>query len=120
MTTPNLEPGDLLTLQDCADRLTTGYRTVFRLVSDGHLRAHKVGGQWRVHRDDLAAYVFGGSLADSMRRHPAGQGLDAHLDALAERGSVCCGSTERRWVGSETDRPIVETIEHRPGCESAK
>lgn len=62
MTTNNLEPGDLLTLQEVADRLTTGYRTVFRLVSDGHIRAHKVGGQWRVHRDDLADYVFGGAL----------------------------------------------------------
>lgn len=70
MNTQTLEPGDLMTLQDVADRLTTGYRTVFRLISDGHIRAHKVGGQWRVHRDDLTAYVFGGSLAESKSNHP--------------------------------------------------
>ena len=67
---PSLEPGDLLTLQDAADRLTTSYKTVFRLVTDRHLRAFKVGGQWRVHKDDLAAYAFGGSMAESKGRHP--------------------------------------------------
>lgn len=70
MTTPTVEPGDLLTLQDVAERLTTSYKTVFRLVTDGDIPAVKVGGQWRVHRDDLNAYVFGGSRRAAMARHP--------------------------------------------------
>ena len=73
MTTPTLEPGDLLTLSDVAGRLTTSYRTVFRLVTDGAIPAHKVGGQWRIHRDDLAAYVYGGSRREAMERHPRGE-----------------------------------------------
>lgn len=47
----------LLELDDVADTLQVSLATVKRLVKAGKLRAVKVEGATRVHRDDLAQYV---------------------------------------------------------------
>lgn len=49
--------GELLTLEEVADRLAVKERMVRRLVADGRLRPTKVGKHVRVHREDLEQYL---------------------------------------------------------------
>lgn len=49
----------LLTLDEVADRLRVGERTVRRYTADGRLPTVKLGAAVRVHSEDLAAFVEG-------------------------------------------------------------
>ncbi|WP_205473758.1 helix-turn-helix domain-containing protein [Janibacter melonis] len=46
-------------MRDVAERLSLTPKTIFRLIADGRLRAFKVGGQWRIDREDLGTFVYG-------------------------------------------------------------
>ena len=48
---------DLLTLQEVAQILRLCKATVYRMVQDKTLQAHKVGRQWRIARKDLDALL---------------------------------------------------------------
>jgi excisionase family DNA binding protein len=56
-------PGDLLSVRQVLQRLPVGRSTLYKLVAEGQIPAHRVrtagGGRGRllVHRDDLANYV---------------------------------------------------------------
>ncbi len=52
-----------MSLTDAAERLGVHYMTAYRYVRLGHLRAEKVGTEWRILPEDLAAYVADGPLA---------------------------------------------------------
>jgi excisionase family DNA binding protein len=49
--------GDLLTLQETADRLKVHYMTAYRWVRRGELPAFKTGGRLRVRADDVARFL---------------------------------------------------------------
>lgn len=49
--------GQLYNLQEAAERLTVSVPTVRRLISQGKLRAYKVGAQLRIDEEDLTAYL---------------------------------------------------------------
>lgn len=53
----DMDPRLLLTYDDAAEQLSVSARTVRRLTAAGELAAVDVGGQPRIHRDDIAAYV---------------------------------------------------------------
>ena len=48
---------DFLSLKEAAEYLNVKYKTVYRLVRDGRLPAVKIGGVYRIRRQDLEAYV---------------------------------------------------------------
>ena len=68
--------GRLLTLVDVAEVLNTTRSQVYALVRGKHLAAAKIGGrgQWRVSRQDLAAYlqVTYSATSDWIDAHPYG------------------------------------------------
>jgi excisionase family DNA binding protein len=48
---------DVYTVREVATHLRVGKMTVLRLIHDGHLPAYRIGQQFRIRRDDLAAYL---------------------------------------------------------------
>lgn len=54
---PRLGHADLLTVGDVATELRVSRTTVHRLIRRGELRAHALGAQYRVTRDDLDRYL---------------------------------------------------------------
>jgi len=59
--------GELLTVSETARLLRIGEATVRRLARRGELPALRVGGQWRIDRDSLAA-----SAGRASRHHQGG------------------------------------------------
>lgn len=51
------EPEPFLTLREAAGRLRVSDSTIRRMVKGRNLPATRIGGQWRVSRADLAAYI---------------------------------------------------------------
>jgi excisionase family DNA binding protein len=51
---------ELLTLRELANYLRVGMRTAYKLVTEGGVPAVKVGGQWRIPRDELDRQLRGG------------------------------------------------------------
>lgn len=47
----------MLSVAEVAQRLGVSEQTVLRLITAGDLAAHKVGKQYRIAPDDLAAYL---------------------------------------------------------------
>lgn len=50
----------LLTVREVADALRVHQRTAYRLISDGSIRAIKIGSQWRVPEEALFEYIDSG------------------------------------------------------------
>jgi len=46
-----------LSKAETAARLGTSERTVERFIDSGRIRAHKVGGRWKVFENDLDAFL---------------------------------------------------------------
>ena len=53
----NLEPLKFLTLEETAELLHLSRRTLQRMIHRKELPAFKVGGQWRVHPNQLAKWL---------------------------------------------------------------
>lgn len=47
----------LLTIQEVADALRVHYRTAYRLVTAGSIKAIKIGSQWRVSEASLLEFI---------------------------------------------------------------
>jgi len=45
-----------LRIEDVAERLNLSYKTVFRYIQDGKLKATKIG-HWRIAEKDLAEFI---------------------------------------------------------------
>lgn len=57
---------EFLTLAEAAEILRIGERTAYDLARDHRIPAAKVGGQWRIRRADLDAWIDrGGEAAES-------------------------------------------------------
>lgn len=52
---------ELLTIRDCAEYLSVGYRQVWEYINTNELKAHRIGKKekspWRVRRTDLEAFI---------------------------------------------------------------
>jgi excisionase family DNA binding protein len=48
---------NLLTIQDVAEELRLGQRTVYAMASGGELPAFKVRGQWRIRHADFDKWI---------------------------------------------------------------
>ncbi len=86
-----------ITLYEAAEQLGVHYMTVYRYVRTGRLPGRKVGAEWRVEPDDLAAFradaeadagaVVGAAAAEPRRRIDYGRRLVDRLVAGDERGA---------------------------------
>jgi excisionase family DNA binding protein len=75
LSRPHDEVVEIMTLAEIAEYLRLGRRTIYRLVQDGAIPAHKVAGQWRFLRDEIQTWLRtpdrrlrSGSAASSERR----------------------------------------------------
>jgi len=79
-------PGDLITLQEAAERLSVHYMTAYRWVRRGELPAFKTGGRLRIKVEDLEQFLAERAL-DVAMKSGAGAGhtdWDRHVDRLVE------------------------------------
>lgn len=67
---PRLGHADLLTVGDVATELRVSRTTVHRLIRRGELRAHALGAQYRITRDDLTVYLRGARTRPTDRSRP--------------------------------------------------
>jgi excisionase family DNA binding protein len=49
--------GEILTLDEVAEYLKAGKRTVYRLTQNGEIPAFKLGGSWRFRRAELDRWI---------------------------------------------------------------
>lgn len=49
--------GEILTLEEVAEYLKAGKRTVYRLAQKGEIPAFKLGGTWRFRRSELDSWI---------------------------------------------------------------
>lgn len=54
MTNPE---NQILTIEEVAEYLKAGKRTVYRLAAEGKLPAFKLGGSWRFRQSDLDGWI---------------------------------------------------------------
>ena len=79
-------PGDLITLQEAAERLSVHYMTAYRWVRRGELPAFKTGGRLRIRVEDLEQFVAERAVDVAMKsgdddRHTD---WDRHVDRLVD------------------------------------
>lgn len=55
---PRLGHADLLTVGDVATELRVSRTTVHRLIKRGELRAHALGAEYRIVREDLDRFLI--------------------------------------------------------------
>lgn len=55
------ETTPLLSVSEVAERLSISSNRAYLLVTDGDLKASKIGGQWRIKPEDLEAYIAANS-----------------------------------------------------------
>lgn len=54
------KPPTLFTLREVADMLRVHRRTVYRLITEGNIKAIKIGSQWRVTEGSLMHFIHSG------------------------------------------------------------
>jgi excisionase family DNA binding protein len=79
-------PGDLITLQEAAERLSVHYMTAYRWVRRGELPAFKTGGRLRIRVDDLEQFLAERAVDVAMRSQDddGHTDWDRHVDRLAD------------------------------------
>jgi len=58
---------EIMTPREAADYLSVHVRTIYRLVKNGEIPGHKLGGSWRFKKDVLDEWL-------SMRGNPSSNG----------------------------------------------
>jgi MerR family transcriptional regulator, light-induced transcriptional regulator len=79
-------PGDLITLQEAAERLSVHYMTAYRWVRRGELPAFKTGGRLRIRVDDLEQFLAERAVDVAMKSQDddGHTDWDRHVDRLAD------------------------------------
>jgi excisionase family DNA binding protein len=104
-----------ISLRECAEALGVHYMTVYRYVRLGMLPASKVGGEWRVDPDDLAAFRAGPSTT-GRGEAPWSDRLKARLIVGDEAGAwgvveaALASGVEPRQVYLDVLGPAMRTI----------
>jgi len=78
-----MTPGAYLSVEQVAAEIGVDEEYVRRQCKAGVIRAKKLGNKWRIHPDDLAAFMRPGGDAD--RAAPAAQKRDKKLSARQQR-----------------------------------
>lgn len=99
-------PGDLITLQEAAERLSVHYMTAYRWVRRGELPAFKTGGRLRIKVEDLEQFLAERALDVAMKSSSgAGQtDWDRHVMRLVDAlmvGDAARASSDVRKVMSD-------------------
>jgi excisionase family DNA binding protein len=79
-------PGDLITLQEAAERLSVHYMTAYRWVRRGELPAFKTGGRLRIRVEDLERFLEERAVDVAMKSHDDNGHTDweRHVDRLVD------------------------------------
>lgn len=101
----------LLTLEEAAKILNVDYKSVYRLVRSGELRAGRIGRVYRIARDDLEAFF------ESTKAGVAQEAGRAEPPRAADGPWVCCVSGDT--FISALDFGGWSTDTHEPICRAA-
>jgi len=77
------KPPTLLTVKEVAEMLRVHQRTAYRLITDGTIRAVKIGSQWRVPEQALLDFIENGlnePVAQTAKKKPASDQYKLPLD----------------------------------------
>jgi MerR family transcriptional regulator, light-induced transcriptional regulator len=99
-------PGDLITLQEAAERLSVHYMTAYRWVRRGELPAFKTGGRLRIRVDDLERFLAERAVDVAMKSQDDNghTDWDRHVDRLVDAlmvGDAARASSDVRKVMSD-------------------
>ena len=99
-------PGDLITLQEAAERLSVHYMTAYRWVRRGELPAFKTGGRLRIRVEDLERFLAERAVDVAMKSHDDNghTDWDRHVDRLVDAlmvGDAARASSDVRKVMSD-------------------
>jgi excisionase family DNA binding protein len=64
--------GEILTLDEVAEYLKAGKRTLYRLTQNGQIPAFKLGGSWRFRRVELDRWIAAG-ISSQRNQTPSGK-----------------------------------------------
>lgn len=82
----NTQPiDDILNLEETAAYLRVSNQTVYNMIRDGRIKAHKVGREWRFLRGDIIAYMDSASSTGSLSMAAKGGKIDSNDAALIQQ-----------------------------------
>lgn len=58
---------EVLNLEETARYLRVSNQTIYNMIRDGRIKAHKVGREWRFFHSDILSYINGSSSYESLR-----------------------------------------------------
>jgi len=64
---------DILNLTEVADLLRVSNQTIYNMIKDGRLKAHKFGREWRFLRKDIQSFMDGEETYDIAARGKTGE-----------------------------------------------
>ncbi|MDS0526070.1 helix-turn-helix domain-containing protein [Clostridium sp. SHJSY1] len=64
---------DFLNLTEVADLLRVSNQTIYNMIRDGRLKAHKFGREWRFIRKDIESFMGGEEAYDIAARGKSGE-----------------------------------------------
>ncbi|TWD83451.1 excisionase family DNA binding protein [Kribbella amoyensis] len=79
-------PQELLSVDQVADRLGLHVRTVRNYIRDGRLKAHRIGKQYRIAREDLEEFT-GTSVAPGAAGRSVEVSAIVQIDAIDKAGA---------------------------------
>lgn len=93
--------GDLLTVEQAAERLQVHAKTVLRAIREGRLRATRVGKSYRILRSDLDAFT-------GVPARPASGAADAWITTIVDVPNVW-PEMAQKWA-----RTVTNALNARP------
>jgi excisionase family DNA binding protein len=90
---------ELLTIEEAADYLKLTPYTVRRYLREGKLPGLRVGGQWRIGREDLAKKLLTGAVGAESLVQPDGQELmdPADSDRAGTNMTTSAAESRHQW-----------------------
>jgi excisionase family DNA binding protein len=103
------------TVDEVAEKLDVSSRTVRRYIQSEYLKAVRIGGKWKVKKEDLTAYLNGerGSHQDSKKEHIKEDDLCVFMDSeyyRAEGAVQICSIIDVNMPERQNATPIANGI----------
>lgn len=102
------------TVEEAAEKLDVHARTVRRYIAAGEMEANKIGGQWRIRKEDLTAFINGQrSPYHEKHQHIKEDDLCIFMDTelyKSDSSLQICTIVDFKAETREAAQPIAEKI----------
>lgn len=75
---------DILNLSEVADLLRVSNQTIYNMIKDGRLKAHKFGREWRFLRKDIQSFMGGEELYNISARGKTVKLIDKDAEIISK------------------------------------